>query len=425
MQYTETRSPISGPCPLIPVVSVNNLVRDKSTGARPLRGLALVVAIQGATQVILLALIPVISARCNIGIATIGSLVAIGTLCLMLAGPLWGLVSDRYGRKPVVLAGLAGTFLAQTLFVGLLLGLADGRREVTDTLILLGVSRALYGLSAAGIYPACQAWAVELSDGNPGLASLAQLSAAANLGRGLGPLLVLSGLAAGGLWSLGWLLLLPLLAMLVVTLIPTVCRRESQETQAPWLNRPLWTLFATALLATLTTGQLQLALGPVLMDFYRLNPVRASSTAALLLAGLAVWGFLLQWGLVRKLRAPQLALTAGAVLLMAGAVVLNGTLGSVGALAGLLLFVAGVALLTPGYTALLSEMSGHQRGRLFGLLSLMHTAGYTAGFALGGWIVQWQPARPLAGLLAGALLIALAAALAIRGTGRHVVSAPG
>ncbi len=71
----------------------------------------------------------------------------------------------------------------------------------------------------------------------------------------------------------------------------------------------------------------------------------------------------------------------------------------------LLVFVAGVAFLVPGYSALLSE-GVEQRGRLFGLLSMIHTGGYTLGFALGGWIYTLTPAQPLLGMLGCAGLVA-------------------
>lgn len=277
-----------------------------------LRRINLVVASQGAAQVVLLTQIPLIGERCGLDLASIGSLVALGTLCLMLAGPLAGPAGAR--RWGALAAGLAGAAAA----------------------------------------------------GGPG---------------------------AGAGYS-------------------RHRRQRRGKAPTPVLNLRQCALFATALLGTATVGQLQVAMGPMLTDLYGMSAVHASSTTALLLAAVAICGFLLQWGLVRRLQAPRLGLAIGALLFSGGTALLSLTLGGAVALPGLLVFVAGVAFLVPGYSALLSE-GIEQRGRLFGLLSLMHTGGYTLGFALGGWIYTSTPAQPLLGMLVCAGLAAACALAAL------------
>lgn len=386
---------------------------DCSNSQRPgtpyLRRIQLLVATQGASQVVLLALIPVIGEACNIGVAAIGGLVALGTLCLMLAGPVWGLLSDRLGRRPVLLAGLAGALLGQSLLVAVLAAMAAGMPGGSLPLALLAISRVVYGFGAAAIYPGCQAWALELGSADRRLATLSSISAAANFGRGLGPLLVLPGLAAGGLWPLVWLLLLPLLGLLLIAKVPASAAADrGEESRGGATRGGQWPLLAAAFLGTATIGQLQVAMGPALGDFYGLGAAQASSATALLLVGVALCGFLVQWKLVRRLPSPAVGLVLGALLLAVGAGALALTLGGPAAAAGLALFVVGVAFLVPGYSALLSggRESG-RRGRVFGLLATMHTGGYTAGYALGGWLYTQLPGQPLLGMAASAVLLAI------------------
>lgn len=396
-----------------------------------LRRLQLLVASQGAAQVVLLVLIPVIGEQYGIGVAGLAGLVALGTLCLMFAGPVWGLLSDRLGRRPVLLAGLTGALLGQALFVAVLASMAEQLLDSAVAVALLAASRVVYGSSAAAIYPSCQAWAVELGPPDRRLAILSSVSAAANSGRGLGPLLVLPALAAGGLWPLAWLVLLPLAGLLLAWKIPGRAHaKEEKSTAASAPQRGHWRLLAVAFLATTTIGQLQVAMGPSLADFYGLTAVQASSATALLLVGVALCSFAVQWQLARHLPTPELGLRMGSLLLGSGATVLALTLGGPGALAGLALFVIGVAFLVPGYSALLSGAQGTgQQGRVFGLLSLMHTGGYTAGYALGGWLYTQMPAQPLLGMSISAGLVAATALLATgftkrRSTETEVTGAP-
>ncbi|WP_444937325.1 MFS transporter [Microbulbifer sp. JMSA004] len=367
-----------------------------------------IVASQGAAQVILLTQIPLIIEYCGLDLATLGALVAVSTFCLMIAGPIWGELGDKIGRKPILLFGLSGALLSQVLFVALLVALAQGHPETDSALIALVASRVLYGLNAAAIFPCCQAWALELGEKDQQLSILSGISAAANLGRGLGPLLALPALIAGSLWPLLWLLLLPFSALILTLFLPqspekTITAKETEKTNLPTATISLFTI---ALLGTVSIGQLQVVMGPVLQDLYGLSALGASSTTAVLLASVAICGFLVQVGLVRKIERPQISLMIGVLCVCLGTMTLSLTLGSALAAPGLMLFVVGVAFLVPGYSALVSR--GQQRsGRLFGLLSLMHTGGYTIGFALGGWLYEQSSSQPLIGMLFSVSLIAI------------------
>ncbi|MFA0811592.1 MFS transporter [Microbulbifer epialgicus] len=380
----------------------------------PLRTITWIVTSQGAAQVILLAQIPMIIERCGLSLASIGGLLALGTLCVMVAGPMWGELGDRIGRKPVLIAGMTGALIAQCLFVGLLLTMAQGRLEEADAILALAASRVVYGLNIAAIYPSCQAWAVELGDRKKRLSILSGLSAAANLGRGLGPLLALPAFLAGNLFPLIWLILLPLAALLLTLSLPSrkVAQKQYEPGKKTTLSADALALFATALLGTTSVGQLQVIMGPALQDLYGLSALSASATTAMLLAAIAICGFLVQVGLVRRLKVPQLSFMLGVTSLCTGSILLDTILGSLSAIFGLLIFVMGFAFLVPGYSALLSQ-SYQRGGRMFGWLALLHTGGYTIGFAVGGWLYERQPQQPLLGLLLSVSLVGVFALIAL------------
>ena len=81
----------------------------------------------------------------------IGLLTASYAVMQLLFAPVWGRLSDRYGRRPVILASLAGSAVA-----ALLIGLAG-------TLLVLFLARILQGIAGAS-YAAAQAYVADVTD---------------------------------------------------------------------------------------------------------------------------------------------------------------------------------------------------------------------------------------------------------------------
>ena len=118
----------------------------------------------------------------------------------VLAGPLWGRFSDRFGRRPAIALGLAGFGLSFVLF-----GLGQGFAE------LFG-ARVLGGALGAAALPAVFAYAADVSPPERRSAAMGVVGAALGLGLAFGPALggALSGyglrvpfFAAGGIAVLG------------------------------------------------------------------------------------------------------------------------------------------------------------------------------------------------------------------------------
>ncbi|HEY5770202.1 MAG TPA: MFS transporter [Terrimicrobium sp.] len=106
----------------------------------------------------------------------IGWLVGIFSLAQFFFAPLWGKLSDRVGRKPVLLVGLAGTVVGYTL-----MGLAG-------TVWMLFVARLIDGISGANI-GAAQAYLADISTPENRAKAMGLLGAAFGLGFVFGPAL--------------------------------------------------------------------------------------------------------------------------------------------------------------------------------------------------------------------------------------------
>ncbi len=115
-----------------------------------------------------------------------GMLTGIYMLAVFLFAPLWGRVSDRFGRRPVLIFGLVGTAIA-------LLGFA-----VFRTLDIAYVARGLTGLFVAAVIPVATAAVGDISTGTSRAHRFALLTSASLLGFLVGP--ALSGWLTGNPW---------------------------------------------------------------------------------------------------------------------------------------------------------------------------------------------------------------------------------
>ena len=106
----------------------------------------------------------------------IGLLTASYAVMQLLFAPVWGRLSDRYGRRPVILASLAGSAVA-----ALLIGLAG-------TLLVLFLARALQGVAGAS-YAAAQAYVADVTEPRDRARGMGMIGAAFGIGFMLGPAL--------------------------------------------------------------------------------------------------------------------------------------------------------------------------------------------------------------------------------------------
>ena len=119
----------------------------------------------------------------------VGSLSASYALMQVLLGPVWGRLSERIGRKRVLLAGVLGFGVS---FLGFAL-LADcGGRAHWPTPVLFAAllaARVLGGAFSSATLPTAQAYMAELTGRSDRTAGMAMIGAAFGLGVIFGPLI--------------------------------------------------------------------------------------------------------------------------------------------------------------------------------------------------------------------------------------------
>jgi MFS transporter, DHA1 family, tetracycline resistance protein len=200
----------------------------------------------------------------------IGALMASFSLMTFLFSPLWGRLSDRVGRRPVLVVGLAGSSMCYLLF---------GLATVWQSLPWLFAARIGAGIFGATI-PAAQAYIADVTPLEGRARGMALIGAAFGMGFTFGPLLgaaalVFSndvgtspwpGYAAAGLSATAM--------VLAIVLLPESLRTGSHTVGHPLMDLRAWSdafrtpsvpaLLATAFASVVSFGAFETTLALLL-----------------------------------------------------------------------------------------------------------------------------------------------------------------
>jgi multidrug resistance protein len=154
--------------------------------------------------VMVLPLLPFYATKLGGSATMIGLLIAAFSLAQLASAPFWGSFSDRYGRRPALLAGLVLSAAAYVIFA------------YAGSISMLFLSRLVQG-AGGGTIGVVQAYVTDVSDPKDRAKSLGWLSAVTSLGAVIGPaigsaLVQLWGRHAPGLAAAAFSLLVSLFA---------------------------------------------------------------------------------------------------------------------------------------------------------------------------------------------------------------------
>lgn len=319
-----------------------------------------------------------------------GWLFGIFSLLQFVASPLMGILSDRFGRRPLLIVSALGT-AAGFLIMG-----------AAGSLAMLFAGRIIDGLSG-GVVGTAQAYVADITSPENRSRAMGILGAAFGMGFVFGP--ALGGVLAAFFGESAPLFVAGALALANAILI-AVFLPESKSKAAPAANeesffqglarhvrpRAYFTILATYFI--LIAG-FSIMTGVFALFLARRHDFDATRTAYLF-AMLGVIGAVVQGGLIGRL-----VKTFGeARLALAGSVILTASLAATpfaSDLPGLLAACAGIALgnslLSPTLTGLASRnVDADWQGRALGFLQSAGSLGRWLGPVAGGYLLQLDAA---------------------------------
>jgi DHA1 family tetracycline resistance protein-like MFS transporter len=267
----------------------------------PLVALFIVCVIDVLGFGILIPLIPYMATQFGASPAIITPILGTYSLCQLIAAPIWGRLSDRYGRRPILIASMAGAGASYLMLAG------------AHSLTALLVARALAGFMAGNL-SAALAYASDISSPRDRAKTMGTVGAAIGIGFMLGP--AIGGALAGeqlaaanflrpALVAAGLSLLALLLVVFVLRESHTAAARQAQRAGTRRLTglallRTLPALRALALgnlLVIFSQSTLDSSFAIWAMNRYGLGP----RSVGLAIFALAIVAVLVQGGLMRVL----------------------------------------------------------------------------------------------------------------------------
>jgi len=321
------------------------------------------------------------------------------SLMQLICAPIWGILSDRYGRKPILAIGVLGYTITLFLF-----GLAQ-------SFIMLFIARSLSGILSSATMPTAMAYIGENTEQKEKSKGMGQLGAMVGLGVILGPLV-------GGLLSTDSLSLpffvgsgLAFLALLLVIFLLPESKPASLSTgellpsngQTPSIQpdstkhprtrdiylrvilSPAGILLLLIFIMSFGMTNFQGMIGLYVVDKFAFNTKQVG--AIWMVMGLVL--IIVQGGLtgplskkLGELTLIRLGLLGGGIgfVLVALAIDYNTTLLALG------IFIFALALIGPALNSFISIYAGEHQGTVMGLNSAMTSLGRVVGPLWGGYI---------------------------------------
>lgn len=339
----------------------------------------------------------------------VGLLTAAYPLVQLVFAPVWGRLSDRIGRRPLIAVGVLGFVVTQSLF-----GLATG-------LPMLYGARIAGGALSAALLPVASAYVADVTGEDQRTRGIAWLNTAVGLGivvgPGLGAVLMRTDLHLR--WRFGHLMFdafsVPFLvasmlavAALILTLLVLPASRTSRpiaDPGSPGARRPhaaIWVLATTAA-AHLGITLFEATFALFAQERLRFGPGQVATVftvcgLVMIPTGLAAASA------VRRLG--ELWLFAIGFGLMGGGLLLLVTAGSMPlALLAVTLLGAGMASVGPSLAALVTVRRDARIGAALGQQSAAQSAGQVAGPLVGTALLGWHAQAPY--VLAGLLMVSV------------------
>jgi len=368
-------------------------------------------------------IIPFLITKLGASGSDLGILASVYAAMQLVCAPLWGTLSDRIGRKPVLLIGVLGYAIAMFIF-----GLAT-------QFWMLFVARTFSGVLSSAVMPTSMAYLSDNLPENERSGAMGKLGAAVGLGVVLGPLL--AGFLSTNSLSLPFFVgsgLATLALLLIYLLLPEshLAQSKASATQAEsfwhWdtlkkvLLGPVGILMLLIFIIAFAMTNFQGIIGLYVVNKFDFNTSQVGAIWMVLGAVMIIGQGVLSGPLAKRfgeVMVIRIALLAGS----AGFVALLLAQSFVPILFATAFFLLAVALISPPLTAYISTFGGENQGAMMGMNTAFASLGRVAGPLWAGFSFDMNMSYPF---ISGAvtLLVGFSISLAFLSARRGQKSAP-
>ncbi|MCG8317155.1 MAG: MFS transporter [Pseudomonadales bacterium] len=323
----------------------------------------------------------------------IGTIITCSSIAFSLFSPIWGRVSDRWGRKKVMLVGLLGYTVGTLVFTSVFYAGFQGWLTGIYLFVALVIARVLQAVVMSATSPAATAFVSDVTDFSERTASLGKIGAAHNVGTIMGP-------AIASLAFLG--LLMPLYAAACFTLVgaffifaklpalPPQGHHEGAKKKLSYFDPRIFPFMVVGVSMFTGFAIVQQTLGYYVQDILQLSAEHTMQYVGAVMMASAIASLFSQWVIVQRLKwLPPRLMRLGLLSMFMGFLGLNFAGEFWHFMVGMAFVGLGMGMAAPGFVAASSmAVDPKEQGAVAGLTSAGPALGFIVGPLAGATLYQ-------------------------------------
>jgi MFS family permease len=353
----------------------------------------------GAGQSVIYTILPPVGRQLGLRPTQITSIFAVSAVIWIFTSAFWGVRSDRWGRKPVMLQGLVAFAVSFACFATVLnFGL---NKWLPAFLIFPGMiaARAIYGTFGSGTSASAQAYVADRTTRQERLRGISMISMAFAFGTTFGPVIG-SSLTLFGLYVPFYFISILAIgsAAAIWFFLPERTPPKStalRKTTLRWYEPRMFPFMAFGLILSLIGSIPIQTSGFFFQDVLHLNAHMTAVYTAIGLMASDMAALFAQFVVVQRMGFSARTLTIAGIITT---VLSNAVFMFVGDFSSVVLAMImsglGFGMARPGFTSGASlAVAPHEQGAVAGLLNAAGAAGFIFG-PLIGWLYEFSPRVP-------------------------------
>lgn len=363
----------------------------------------------GLGQTVMFAMLPPLAKDLGLTEIGVGAVFAVSALLWVFSSAYWGARSDVWGRRPVILIGIAAFAISTFTFASVL---QFGLWHMIPTALifpLMVATRSIYGLFGAGAYPAAQGYIADRTSASERTEGIAMLNAAFGLGAAVGPgvgaALTVFGVVAP-LYFVAFMAFVSTIAVWLLLPERSAPHQRKIEKALSWFDPRVLPFVVFAVMQG-TAGSIPTqTVAFMIRDMQKLSISETQQLAGVALMGMAIAALFAQFVLVQRFKLTTRFLIIAGIIVA----IISNLLVVVAPNYGLLSFALvlsglGFGMLRPGIAAAASlSVSSEEQGAMAGLTGGAGAAGFIFAPLVGNGLYSWSHVAPY---WFGAILMAL------------------